>query len=73
MSRSPADATAVEADLEVLDAHGEVVLEVSGLRMGSGASKSSERERLLAERLLTVEWEQRRAADRAAAAPGCGC
>jgi acyl transferase domain-containing protein/acyl carrier protein len=53
-----ADSTAIEADLEVLDENGEVVLEVSQLRMGSGASKSSDRERLLAERLLTVAWEQ---------------
>ncbi len=54
-----ADSTAIEADLEVLDENGEVVLEVSRLRMGSGASKSSDRERLLADRLLTVAWEQR--------------
>jgi len=54
-----ADSTAIEADLEVLDGNGEVVLEVSRLRMGSGASKSSDRERLLADRLLTVAWEQR--------------
>jgi acyl transferase domain-containing protein/acyl carrier protein len=54
-----ADANAVEANLEVLDDQGGVLLEVSGLRMGSGASKASERERLLADRLLTVEWEQR--------------
>jgi acyl transferase domain-containing protein/acyl carrier protein len=54
-----ADSTAIEADLDVLDDNGEVVLEVSRLRMGSGASKSSERERLLADRLLTVAWEQR--------------
>jgi acyl transferase domain-containing protein len=54
-----ADSTAIEADLEVLDENGEVVLEVSRLRMGSGASKSSDREHLLADRLLTVAWEQR--------------
>ena len=54
-----ADSTAIEADLEVLDGNGEVVLEVSRLRMGSGASKSSDRRRLLADRLLTVAWEQR--------------
>ena len=54
-----ADSTAIDADLEVLDGNGEVVLEVSRLRMGSGASKSGDRERLLADRLLTVAWEQR--------------
>jgi acyl transferase domain-containing protein/acyl carrier protein len=52
------DASAVEADIEVLDAHGGVLLEVTRFRMGSGATKSAERDRLLSERLLTVEWEQ---------------
>ena len=51
------EATAVQADIAVLDAHGAVLLEVTGLRMGSGATKSAERERLLSERLLTVDWE----------------
>ena len=53
-----ADASAIEADLDVLDANGEVVLQAAGLRMGNQESKSSERERVLAERLLTVEWNQ---------------
>ena len=52
-----ADAAAIEADLEVLDGNGDVVLEVSRLRMGSGATKAGERERVLADRLLTVAWE----------------
>ncbi len=52
-----ADVSAVEADIAVLDAHGTVLLDVTGLRMGSGATKSAERDRLLSERLLTVEWE----------------
>ncbi len=65
-----ADASAIEADLDVLDEHGEVVLEVTGLRMGSGASKSSEREHLLADRLLTVAWEQREPPTAATAAAG---
>ncbi len=54
-----ADATVIEADLEVLDGNGGVILEISRLRLGSGATKAGERERLLADRLLTVEWEQR--------------
>lgn len=54
-----ADSAAIEANLEVLDGAGEVVLEVDALRMGSGASKAGERERVLASRLLTVEWEPR--------------
>ncbi len=65
-----ADATSIEADLAVLDEDGEVILEVGRLRMGSGASKSGERERLLADRLLTVAWEQRELPTSAAAAAG---
>lgn len=53
-----ADAGAIEADLDVLDADGEVVLHVAGLRMGTQETKNSERDRVLAERLLTVEWKQ---------------
>ena len=56
-----ADASAVEATIEVLDARGGVLLEVDRLRMGSGATKSAERDRLLSERLLTVVWEQQEA------------
>jgi len=52
-----ADSAAIEADLEVLDGNRDVVLEVSRLRMGSGATKAGERERVLADRLLTVAWE----------------
>lgn len=54
-----ADAVEIEADLEILDEHGGIVLEVAGLRMGSGITKAGERERVLAERLLTVGWEPR--------------
>ena len=48
----------VEADLDLLDESGTVVLSVRGLLMGSGATEGSERERLLAERLLTISWQQ---------------
>jgi polyketide synthase 5 len=54
-----ADATRVEADLELLDAHGAVVLTVEGLQIGSGSSESANRARLLNERLLTIEWQKR--------------
>ncbi len=54
-----ADAAEIEADLTILDERGGVVLAISGLRMGSGATKAGERERVLAERLLTVRWEHR--------------
>ncbi|MBU3751950.1 MAG: type I polyketide synthase, partial [Mycobacterium sp.] len=53
-----ADAVEIVADLTLLDQHGAVVLEINGFRMGSGLSKAAERERVLAERLLTVEWEE---------------
>ena len=53
-----ADASAIEADLDIMDTHGEVVLQVAGLRMGTQESKNSERDRVLAERLLTVEWNE---------------
>ena len=54
-----ADATWVEADLELLDEHGAVVLAVEGLQIGSGSSESANRQRLLNERLLTIEWQKR--------------
>ena len=63
------DPREIEADLAVLDSHGDTVLEISGLRMGSGSTKAAERERVLADRLLTVAWEPRQppSADTAAA------
>jgi polyketide synthase 5 len=54
-----ADATCVEADLELLDEQGAVVVAVEGLQIGSGTSESANRQRLLNERLLTIEWQQR--------------
>ena len=54
-----ADPTGGEADLDVLDEQGTVLLTVRGLRMGTGTSESSERDRVLSERLLTLEWQQR--------------
>jgi polyketide synthase 5 len=50
---------AVEADLDLLDKHGTVLLTVRGLQMGTGTSPSGERARVMSERLLTVEWQQR--------------
>ncbi|GAB7141821.1 sulfolipid-1 biosynthesis phthioceranic/hydroxyphthioceranic acid synthase [Mycobacterium riyadhense] len=61
---------AVEADLDLLDKHGAVVLMVRGLEMGTGVSASGERARLLGERLLTVEWQQRQLPDVATTDPG---
>ncbi len=53
----------VEADLDILDKHGAVLLTVRGLQMGTGVSPSGERARVMAERLLTVEWQQRQLPD----------
>ena len=53
-----ADASGVEADIDVLDEHGAVLLAVQGLRLGAGVSGSGH-DRVLAERLLTIEWRQR--------------
>ncbi|MCV7242331.1 type I polyketide synthase [Mycobacterium mantenii] len=54
-----ADTSGVEADIDVLDQHGQVLLSVQGLRCGTGASGSGRDEQVLAERLLTIEWRQR--------------
>ena len=54
-----ADISGVEADLDMLDEHGAVLLAVQGLRLGTGASENGHNERLLAKRLLTIEWRQR--------------
>ena len=53
-----ADIAGVEADLEVLDEDGTVLLAVEGLRLGTGASEEAHRDRVLSERLLTIEWRQ---------------
>ena len=60
----------VEADLDILDKHGNVLLAVHGLQMGSGASPSGERARVMNERLLTVEWQQRQLPEVATTEPG---
>ena len=54
-----ADPAWVVADLELLDEHGALVVAVEGLQIGSGSSESANRQRLLNERLLTIEWQQR--------------
>jgi polyketide synthase 5 len=53
-----ASAAAVEADIEVLDEHGAVLLSVTGLRMGTGVSEAGQRDRTLSERLLTIDWKR---------------
>jgi acyl transferase domain-containing protein/acyl carrier protein len=53
------DSTGCEADLDLLDESGTVLLTVRGLRMGSGATEAGERDRIFSERLLTLAWQQR--------------
>ncbi|OBG80159.1 polyketide synthase [Mycobacterium sp. E802] len=53
-----ADAIGVEADLDLLDEDGTVLLAVRGLRLGSGMSESGQREHIFNERLLAVEWHE---------------
>ena len=65
-----ADTAGLEADLDVLDEHGTVLLTVQGLQMGTAVTPGSEGERLLSERLLTIEWQQRTLPDVDQVGPG---
>ncbi len=53
-----ADADAIEADLEILDENGAVLLSLTGLLLGTAASEKATADRVLSERLLAIEWEQ---------------
>lgn len=53
------DGTNAEADIEILDGNGTVLLTVQGLQMGSGVTEANEGERVLNARLLAVEWQHR--------------
>ncbi|MGH3564163.1 MAG: sulfolipid-1 biosynthesis phthioceranic/hydroxyphthioceranic acid synthase, partial [Mycobacterium sp.] len=46
-----------EAELDVLDQSGTVLLSVEGLRLAGGFSELERDNRMLNERLLTIEWE----------------
>ncbi len=59
MQVTSADTAGVEADLDVLDEHGTVLLAVQGLRLGTGLSEHGRRDRVLNERLLAIDWQQR--------------
>ena len=65
-----ADGAGLAADFDVLDEHGTVLLAVRGLQLGTTASESENRERVLNDRLLTVDWEQRALPDVDHVAPG---
>ena len=58
-ARVTASGSGLDADLDVVDAHGTVVLTARGLQMGTGASERSNRARLLGDSLLTIEWQHR--------------
>ncbi|MGV7507414.1 hypothetical protein PJN21_29420, partial [Mycobacterium kansasii] len=60
----------VEADLDIVDENGTVLMTVRGLQLGTGASPDSERDRVLGERLLTVEWQRRELPDTTVTEPG---
>jgi polyketide synthase 5 len=49
----------VDVDQDLLDENGTVLMTVRGLQMGSGFSPSSDRARVMGERLLTIEWQRR--------------
>jgi mycolipanoate synthase len=59
-----------EADLDVLDQSGTVLLTVEGLRLAGGAAEHEQAQRLLNERLLTIEWEPRELAAATESEPG---
>ena len=56
-ARVTATATGLDADLDLIDVHGAVLLTARGLQMGTGASESGNRDRLLGESLLTIDWQ----------------
>ncbi|MGO9351408.1 MAG: sulfolipid-1 biosynthesis phthioceranic/hydroxyphthioceranic acid synthase [Mycobacterium sp.] len=70
LTRVTACGTNVEADIEVIDERGTVLLVVRGLLMGTGVSETADRDRLLNERSLTIEWQQRALPE--AASPDAG-
>ena len=55
---NPHEESGFEADLDVLDESGAPVLIIRGLQLGNSAAEGTEAERVLAERLLAVEWQQ---------------
>ena len=42
-----------------MDEHGTVLLTMQGLQIGTGAPEDANRDRVLNERLLTVDWQRR--------------
>lgn len=54
-----ADSSGVDADFELLDEHGAILLTLQGARWGARVSGSVQKERTLNERLLSLEWRLR--------------
>lgn len=54
-----ADSTGIETDIDLLDEDGTVLLSVQGLRLGTGISDEDQQDKVLADRLLTIEWRRR--------------
>ena len=52
-----------EADLEILDQSGTVLLSVEGLELSAGVSDHERANRLMNERLFTIEWDSRELPD----------
>jgi polyketide synthase 5 len=62
-------ATRVEADLDVLDERGTVLLTAQGLQLGTGVAESEQADRVLNKRLLAIEWQQQAPPESAYADP----
>jgi polyketide synthase 5 len=54
-----ADTSGVEADFDLLDEHGAVLLTLQAARWGTRVSGNAHKDRVLGERLLAIEWRQR--------------
>jgi acyl transferase domain-containing protein/acyl carrier protein len=67
-----ASAAGIEADLDVLDDHGAVLITVQGLQLGAGSSEQGNRNRVLNERLLTIDWSRRDLPEADATTDGAG-
>lgn len=59
----------VEADIDLLDETGSVLIAVRGFRFGTGSSDDEQRDQLLNNRLLAIEWQQQRLPESVSGAP----
>ncbi|GLB83044.1 mycocerosic acid synthase-like polyketide synthase [Mycobacterium kiyosense] len=70
VTSSGSGANELVADIDVLDDNGTVLVAVRGLLMGTGFSQGDERDRLLSDRLLAIEWQGRELPDETVTDPG---